>query len=54
MGAGIGYRLPTRSGLVLLDVQNIFGQDIDIDQLTYFNEPVFSDPTVRLAVNFNF
>jgi hypothetical protein len=54
MGAGIGYRLPTRQGLVLLDVQNIFGQDINIDQLTYFNEPVFNDPTVRLAVNFNF
>jgi hypothetical protein len=54
MGAGVGYRLPTRQGLVLLDVQNIFGQDIAIDQLTYFNEPVFSDPTLRLSVNFNF
>ncbi len=54
MGAGIGYRLPTRHGLVLLDVQNIFGQDIALDQLTYFNEPVFNDPTVRLALNFNF
>jgi tetratricopeptide (TPR) repeat protein len=54
MGAGVGYRLPTRHGLVLLDVQNIFGQDIAIDQISYFNEPVFNDPTVRLAVNFNF
>jgi tetratricopeptide (TPR) repeat protein len=54
MGAGIGYRLPTRHGLVLLDVQNIFGQDIAVEQLTFFNEPVFNDPTLRLAVNFNF
>jgi hypothetical protein len=54
MGAGIGYRLPTRHGLILLDVQNIFGQDIALDQTTYFNEPVFSDPTVRLTANFNF
>jgi hypothetical protein len=54
MGAGVGYRLPTRQGLILLDVQNIFGQDIQLDQETYFNEPVFNDPTVRLAVNFNF
>lgn len=54
MGAGIGYRLPTRHGLILLDVQNIFGQDISLDQTTYFNEPVFSDPTVRLTANFNF
>jgi tetratricopeptide (TPR) repeat protein len=54
MGAGVGYRLPTRHGLVLLDVQNIFGQDIALDQLSYFNEPVFNDPTVRLAVNLNF
>jgi tetratricopeptide (TPR) repeat protein len=54
IGAGIGYRLPTRHGLILLDVQNIFGQDISLDQTTYFNEPVFSDPTVRLSANFNF
>jgi tetratricopeptide (TPR) repeat protein len=54
MGAGIGYRLPTRHGLILLDVQNIFGEDISLDQTTYFNEPVFSDPTVRLTANFNF
>ena len=54
MNAGIGYRLPTRHGLLLLDVQNIFGQDLELDQETYFNEPVFSDPTVRLALNFNF
>lgn len=54
MGAGVGYRLPTRHGLILLDVQNIFGQDISLDQTTYFNEPVFSDPTVRLIANFNF
>lgn len=54
VGAGIGYRLPTRQGLLLLDVQNIFGQDIDLSQTTYFNEPVFNDPTVRLAANFNF
>lgn len=54
MGAGVGYRLPTRQGLLLLDVQNIFGEDIQLDQQTYFNEPVFSDPTVRLALNFNF
>ena len=54
MGAGVGYRLPTRQGLILLDVQNIFGQDIQLDQETYFNEPVFNDPTVRLAINFNF
>jgi hypothetical protein len=54
MGAGVGYRLPTRHGLILLDVQNIFGQDIALDQTTYFNEPVFSDPTVRLTANFNF
>jgi hypothetical protein len=54
MGAGIGYRLPTRHGLILLDVQNIFGQDIALDQISYFNEPVFNDPTVQLAVNINF
>ncbi len=54
MGAGIGYRLPTRHGLILLDLQNIFGQDISLDQTTYFNEPVFNDPTVRLTANFNF
>jgi tetratricopeptide (TPR) repeat protein len=54
MGAGVGYRLPTRHGLILLDVQNIFGQDITLDQGTYFNEPVFNDPTVRLSANFNF
>lgn len=54
VGAGIGYRLPTRQGLISLDVQNIFGQDIDLSQTTYFNEPVFNDPTVRLAANFNF
>jgi tetratricopeptide (TPR) repeat protein len=54
MGAGVGYRLPTRQGLVLLDVQNIFGENIDLDQETYFNEPVFNDPTVRLSVNINF
>jgi predicted nucleic acid-binding Zn ribbon protein len=53
-GAGIGYRLPARHGIVSLDVQNIFGQDIDLSQTTYFNEPVFSDPTVRLVANFNF
>ncbi len=54
MGAGVGYRLPTRHGLILLDLQNIFGQDISLDQTTYFNEPVFNDPTVRLTANFNF
>jgi tetratricopeptide (TPR) repeat protein len=54
MGAGIGYRLPTRHGLLLLDIQNIFGEDISIDQSSYFNEPVFSDPTVRLVANVNF
>jgi predicted nucleic acid-binding Zn ribbon protein len=54
IGAGIGYRLPTRQGIISLDVQNIFGQDIDLSQTTYFNEPVFNDPTVRLAANFNF
>ena len=53
-GAGVGYRLPTRQGLISLDVQNIFGQDINLSQTTYFNEPVFNDPTVRLAANFNF
>lgn len=54
MGAGMGYRLPHRHGVVVLDVQNIFGEDININQTTYFNEPVFNDPTVRLSVNFNF
>jgi hypothetical protein len=54
MGAGTGYRLPTRHGLILLDVQNIFGQDIALDQIKYFNEPVFNDPTVRLTANINF
>ena len=53
-GAGIGYRLPTRQGMLMLDVQNIFGQDINLSQLSYFNEPVFNDPTVRLVANFNF
>lgn len=53
-GAGVGYRLPTRHGILLLDVQNIFGQDININQLSYFNEPVYNDPTVRLVANFNF
>jgi hypothetical protein len=38
----------------MLDVQNLFGQDININQLSYFNEPVFNDPTVRLVANFNF
>jgi Flp pilus assembly protein TadD len=53
-GAGIGYRIPKRHGLISLDVQNIFGQDINLSQTSYFNEPVFNDPTVRLAANFNF
>ena len=53
-GAGIGYRLPTRGGILLLDVQNIFGENIDINQASYFNEPVFSEPTVALTANFNF
>jgi tetratricopeptide (TPR) repeat protein len=53
-GGGLGYRLPTRHGILMLDVQNLFGQDININQLSYFNEPVFNDPTVRLVANFNF
>jgi tetratricopeptide (TPR) repeat protein len=53
-GAGVGYRIPKRHGLISLDVQNIFGQDINLSQTNYFNEPVFNDPTVRLAANFNF
>ncbi len=53
-GAGLGYRLPTRHGILLLDVNNIFGENIDINQSTYFNEPVWSEPTVQLVANFNF
>jgi tetratricopeptide (TPR) repeat protein len=52
--AGIGYRLPTRHGILLLDVNNIFGQDVEINQSSYFNEPLWSDPTVTLVANFNF
>lgn len=54
VNAGVGYRLPTRHGLLLLDVNNIFGQDVDINQSSYFNEPLWSDPTVTLVANFNF
>jgi tetratricopeptide (TPR) repeat protein len=54
MGAGVGYRLPTRHGVVLAEVDNIFGQDIVIDDSTYFQDIVASDPIVRVAANFNF
>jgi tetratricopeptide (TPR) repeat protein len=54
MGAGVGYRLPTRHGIILAEVDNIFGQDIVIDDTTYFQDIVDSDPMVRLAANFNF
>jgi tetratricopeptide (TPR) repeat protein len=53
-GAGVGYRIPKRHGLISLDAQNIFGQNVSLSQTNYFNEPVFNDPTVRLAANFNF
>ena len=52
--AGVGYRLPTRHGRLRLDVNNIFGQDLNINQATYFNEPIWSDPTVVLVADFNF
>ena len=51
---GVGYRLPTRHGILLLDVNNIFGQDVNINQSNYFNEPLWSDTTVTLVANFNF
>ena len=54
MGAGVGYRLPTRHGIILAEVDNIFGQDIVLDDTTYFQDIVDSDPMVRLAANFNF
>ena len=52
--AGLGYRLPTRHGILLLDVNNIFGQNVNINQSSYFNEPLWSNPTVTLVANFNF
>ncbi len=54
MGAGVGYRLPTRHGILLAEVDNIFGQDILLDDSTYFQEIVDSDPMLRLAANINF
>jgi tetratricopeptide (TPR) repeat protein len=53
-GAGIGYRLPTRHGMVIAEVDNILGQNFSLDDTTYFNEPIGNDPMVRLAANFNF
>jgi tetratricopeptide (TPR) repeat protein len=52
-GAGVGYRLPTRHGFLLCDVQNIFNQDVNMQQTDYFNEPIFSDPRVQLVANLN-
>lgn len=53
-GAGVGYRLPTRGGLVLAEVDNLLGQDLNLNQGRYFQEVVGNDPMVRLSVNVNF
>jgi tetratricopeptide (TPR) repeat protein len=53
-GAGVGYRLPTRHGMVLAEVDNIFGQNFALYDTTYFNDIIGNEPMVRLAANFNF
>jgi Flp pilus assembly protein TadD len=53
-GAGIGYRLPTRRGVVLAEIDNILGEDLNLDQQRYFQEIVAREPMVKLAVNLNF
>ena len=52
--AGIGYRIRKRHGYLLCEVNNIFAQDVNLNQATYFNDPVFTDPRVQLVANFNF
>ncbi len=53
-GAGIGYRLPTRQGVVLAEIDNILGKDLNLDQQSYFQDIVAREPMVKLAVNLNF
>jgi tetratricopeptide (TPR) repeat protein len=52
--AALGYRLPTRQGVITAGVKNILGQNFDLVQYDYFNELTFNDPTVELAARFNF
>lgn len=52
--AALGYRLPTRQGVITAGVKNILGQNFELVQYDYFNELIFNDPTVELAARFNF
>lgn len=53
-GAGVGYRLPTRHGLLLAEFDNIFGQDFNLSQALYFQDVISNDPMVKLSASFNF
>jgi hypothetical protein len=52
--AQLGYRLPTRQGVVTAGVRNILGNDFTLDQSSYYQELIFNDPVFELAAKFNF
>lgn len=52
--AYVGYRLPTRQGMITAGVKNIFGQDFTLDQYSYTQEIVINDPVFELAAKVNF
>ena len=52
-GFGIGYRLPKRRGIVLAEIDNIFGTNLNLVQGRYFQDVIANDPMVRLSVNLN-
>jgi tetratricopeptide (TPR) repeat protein len=53
-GFGVGYRMPTRGGIVLAEVDNIFGANLNLVQGRYFQDVIGNDPMVKLSVNLNF
>lgn len=51
---GGGYRIPERKGLILLEVANLFSEDVFLDESAQFERTVPNDLSVRLAAQVNF
>jgi len=51
---GVGYRLPKRSGTVALEVRNILGESLNLDQSGGFDELIESGVAVLLAAKLDF
>jgi hypothetical protein len=46
--------MQTRGGIVLAEVDNIFGANLNLVQGRYFQDVIGNDPMVKLSVNLNF